>query len=232
MPRAYISPVTKLSILRDLDRGVSRKELLSQYGLKSYSNIYRIIQQRGGLLDSIDRTMNRLPPTAEVIDLIEDDEEKTNVSTAAGLDHLLIVRVAKLRLRSRIVENVFNTLKEQINVHITKMEDLHSAIEDVEAENNEEVETSDDDGSEQDEEDNQQINGIKESKVVLKAYLDYMTSLNILNDTVETLDEGVGCLYKEGVRLGKLLNQKEGSTESTPETESTMDTDEDEDDFN
>jgi hypothetical protein len=232
MPRAIISPMTKRSILRDLDRGVSRKALLSQYGLKNYSNISRIIQQRA-VLDCIDRSMNKFSPLpSESINSMEPEYEKSpqksNAGAAANTDQLLMVRAAKLKLRSRIMENVFSELRDQLHVHSTRMKELYGAIEEVADENVEEMESIDEDEQEDGEQEGEQHGkGIVDNKAVLRAYCDYMTSLNIVNNTVETMEEGVVCLYKEAVRMGKLLSQEECLAESAAEMDSTVDTDDD-----
>jgi hypothetical protein len=244
MPRTYISPLTKQSILSDLDQGVSRKELLARYGLKNYANIYRIIQQRSNLCETpMEYSMhghvnNWQTPDREENEPSISPQESTNPDIKGNC---LEVRLEKLKLRTRIFENVFGSVKEKLQMHRTKLEELENDMEefidnqkqdmdqDEDEEDDSERETDEDneEQEETDEEDNEeQQDNVLGDKSLLKSYCNYSTSLAILVNALEALDEAMTEINLEVGKLGLLIQR--GSNDASEATDRKESEDDDE----
>jgi hypothetical protein len=223
MPRAYITPVTKRLILEDIDRGVSRKLLLERYGLKNYSNIYRIIQQREKLI-ALERTMESA----------ENEKGGEHQLTEVNIHHndRLLIALEQLKLLNGVMEKIFASLRERLPLMNSQLKEMLNTVEESKDESEEDEddetkndqsdsETDDDDdentNNEQEKEDGEEHDGYVEeeeeegeqygvvSEDVKQSYLQYMQELKIFNNAMDTLEGSITAVNKEAGKIGKMI---------------------------
>src|SRR6266404_4351232 len=110
--RSYISLLQKQMILQDLDSGVSRKTILNQYGLKNYSNIYRIMKMRDKLMQ-VDNEME----TNEV-----DSDSMPN-------EENYFLDFVQVKMQAKLLENIFAASKNRLSAVNETMDSLETAID-------------------------------------------------------------------------------------------------------
>ena len=223
MKRTRIPLETKLAVIDAIDRGDSRSSIMKKYQLKNYSNINRILNQRGGLSyldDSIEN--GEETSTEEGTDTSDNEEmEVTSENTFSNRFYLLTVKehLEKIKLDIRLLEEVSNALTETIANTSSELDNVEDALQDK-LDKEEESDGDDEDNQSNnsasiDEPDNNGEN--QQSQTAKNRTLKLAVQIQILCNTGETLMELLSKVKKHTTNFGLVTAGQEPSDESDSE---------------
>jgi len=226
--RNYIPWFTKKQIVQAIDNGESRKSILMRFGLRNQSNINRILKARHLLED----TEN----SSEVGDL----ESTTAVDQQSESESDIEVTLDALKLHVSLVQSIVKVLKEkldeiQIDIDAVENDVIESDDEDEKEadvdddESDDEADDSDDENS-KDDELVQEGSGPRElSESTVKLIDKLVLEFDMLLNTESALQENISKAKVHITHLKRASNQSNGM-EAEGEEEQAADNDGDEED--
>jgi hypothetical protein len=231
--RTTISSDTKLAVLDAITQGaLSRKEIVKKFGLNSYSNIRRILEQQSIL--EIGRKAAAMMPTGgrrntrsmtveEAIINGDDDMITTTTTTTSGMES-----IEKLKLHFVLLNDIITSVRQRVTSLSQVLKDFAGQVEDASAaaqegdgedsgeEEEEEEEDSGDEASQSSGESNDDdvamsSDQAEESSAAdvdpeMRASLDeFLLGLKILNNTITILDDNLLKINTESSQLNRLI---------------------------
>jgi hypothetical protein len=254
-PRAIISYPTKKAIIDAVQSGESKSAILKRFGLKNYSNIWRIMQQKAEIERIIDEHQTELQVHMNLIKqgvdnnddddddgltmdhstngcLGDDDDDDDDMNVADLKLSCIRVGMHKVRLSLKLVTDIADSLKKKIADAKDAFEEMDSEIVDTKEKVKSKMESEDEDDDEEEENDDDEEEEDMNAGTYL-AFKELKLQTRMVGNIVDTLRKSFMVMSSEITMLAQIMNAtKEDVEEVAAEAVGDDDDDDDDDDDN